>query len=425
MQIIDRTQAPNFKVPDELSFPEVETTLVNNTNVKCMRSSGPPVVRLEFVFSSGVYYEDVPGQSYFAAKMLLGGTSKLSASEISSLLEFHGIQLDVSTGLDLTTLTVYCLDKKVFEALEILKTLLFDSAFPNEEFQHQKQLKQQEVIVNLEKTSFLASREIRVNLFGNHPYGKSISVQDIENLSLDSIVGFARTKLLSSPNVFVSGSYSDSSFDAVKSFVDMFERGEAQAEVRFANGSMPETKKITKKGAVQASIRLAMPVIPMTHTDYSTLVVCNELFGGFFGSRLMKNIREEKGYTYGISSSMAHPLHASFMIIGTDVAIEYVDSTLGEIKLEMTKLQNEMVADSELNLVKNHMIGSMQSSLNTPFGLMDRYKSVYFAKLDEQFYRDYPLKIREVSSKDVLSVAQKYLQYGSFDSVVVGDFGSL
>src|SRR5690606_8798304 len=156
------------------------------------------------------------------------------------------------------------------------------------------------------------------------------------------------------------------------------------------------------------------------HPDFVKLLVVNEILGGYFGSRLMKNIREDKGYTYGISSAMVPLKNKGYFIIGTDVNKENTGNTLQEIYKEIETLQNSLVSEEELNTVRSFMVGSFLSEINTPFALADKFKGVHLYGLDYDFYDAYLHTVNNITSIEIQNLAHQYLQKDTFSEVVVG-----
>jgi zinc protease len=182
-----------------------------------------------------------------------------------------------------------------------------------------------------------------------------------------------------------------------------------------------ERENIPRSGSLQSSIRMGKRLFKLDHPDFNRFSVLNTIFGGYFGSRLMKSIREEKGYTYGIYSNVVPMKQAGYFVIGTDVIGENTEQTLEEINKEIIQLQTVPVGEDELETVKNYMLGSFLSSLNTPFALADRYKTVYLHQLPENYYHDYVRDINQVNPLELQELAQRYLLPEEFTSVVVGN----
>jgi zinc protease len=192
--------------------------------------------------------------------------------------------------------------------------------------------------------------------------------------------------------------------------------------IKYANAVLPkgESILIEKEGAMQSSIRMGKQLITRKHPDFFTMMLLNEILGGYFGSRLMKNIREEKGLTYGISSNLALFGQAGYFVIGTDVKREFTQQTIDEIHKEIKILQTELVTENELETVKNYMVGSFAGSLNTPFDITDRYKVIFSENLPLDFYQNYIPNIQQISNVMLLEAANKYLDVDSLFEIVVG-----
>ena len=150
------------------------------------------------------------------------------------------------------------------------------------------------------------------------------------------------------------------------------------------------------------------------------MIVATEILGGYFGSRLMRNIREEKGFTYGISSSIVPMRQAGYWAIGTDVKKEFAQATLDEIQKEIHRLQTELVPENELETVKNYLAGEFAGSLNTPFEIADRVRLMVLEGLDVEFYSNYIQRLRVVTAEDIQRMANQYWQWEDLQQVIVG-----
>jgi predicted Zn-dependent peptidase len=157
-----------------------------------------------------------------------------------------------------------------------------------------------------------------------------------------------------------------------------------------------------------------------SHPDYFKMMVLNEILGGYFGSRLMRNIREEKGLTYGISSNLFTLQKEGYLLIGTDVKREFTSLTIEEVYKEMNILRTEPVGEEELETVKNYMAGSFAGSLSTPFALADHFKAIYFDGLTYDFYEHYIENILNTSAQQLQDLANQYLTDNSMLVVIAG-----
>ena len=161
---------------------------------------------------------------------------------------------------------------------------------------------------------------------------------------------------------------------------------------------------------VQGSIRIAMPFINRHHPDYLPAQVLNTVFGGFFGSRLMDNIREDKGYTYGIHSYFQNHMHDVAWMISTEAGKDVCEATIAEVYKEMKLLREEPVDEEELLLVKNYLIGTALGDLDGPFHIIARWKSIILNKLDENYFDRSVDMIKKITAKEIQELANKYLK---------------
>jgi predicted Zn-dependent peptidase len=177
---------------------------------------------------------------------------------------------------------------------------------------------------------------------------------------------------------------------------------------------------IEKANGVQSAIRVGRFWVAKSHPDYHALSVLVTIFGGYFGSRLMTNIREEKGYTYGIGSFVLPLKNASYMAVSTEVGNEYLEPTLKEIAAEMRRLQTEPVSENELETVKSYLLGEFLRDFDGPFALAASFKSINDFNLDYSFYDRYLQLLRTITSEELQRLAVEYLNPDDFYTVVAG-----
>ena len=170
---------------------------------------------------------------------------------------------------------------------------------------------------------------------------------------------------------------------------------------------------------VQGSIRIARPFPNRHHPDFLKVQMLNAVFGGFFGSRLMSNIREDKGYTYGIHSYLQNHVQHSAWMVSTEAGKDVCEATIAEVYKEMKGLREELVDDDELLLVRNYMMGSILGDLDGPFQIIARWKNIILNNLTEQYFYDSINTIKTISAEELQALAQKYLQPEEFYELVV------
>jgi zinc protease len=385
-----------------------------------VRGGEQAVAKIEFVFGAGKWYEAHPGVSYFTSHQLQKGTATKNSYQISTETEHLGVHFDVSPGHDFSSIALYGLTKKLPEVFSLTREIITAPVFPEPELEQMKAIYNQTLKINLEKTSYLASLEMRRKLFGeNHPYGRDAGLLDVSEIQRSWLSEFHKTRF-NNFQIICSGNVTDDLLQALINCFEYVTLGASPAIAFNESKGIASAEFIEKNGSVQSSIKLGRRAVNRTHADYPGLLLLNHIFGGYFGSRLMKNIREEKGLTYGINSSVAALKHASYLTIGTDVNKENRELALQEIKNEMHKLCNNLIAKSELETARNHFIGSLQSEIATPFAHADKIKNLLLFSLPDNYYQQMIFQIDTLSAKDLMETANKYLDPETFISVTVG-----
>ncbi|MBD2756268.1 M16 family metallopeptidase [Spirosoma validum] len=422
---LDRTQSPDFQAIQEVRLPAVQTHYLDNgIPLHMIAVAHQPVLRLECVFNAGVWYEQVPVTSFFAMKMLAEGTRSRSSTEISEYIDRYGIFLELNSGPDRASIVFYCLTKFLPNALPLLREMLTEPTFPQKELEDLRNITLQNLRINYEKNAYLAGVLFREKLFGtNHPYGRGQRPEYVAQFTQSDVVDFYKKAILNQPfQLILAG-------QATENEVLLINRELGQLSVQsdgltpsvnttIADDNLPVLAE--KPDSIQSSIRLGRRLFNRSHPDFFKMLVTNEILGGYFGSRLMKNIREEKGFTYGISSNMPSFRRDGYFLIGTDVNKENTQQTLDEIRKEIQILQTQPVPADELETVKNYMAGEFVGSLNTPFEIADRYKVILLDGMPEDFLTTYIQNIRAVTPTDIMETATLYLANEQLREVVVG-----
>ncbi|WP_229236036.1 M16 family metallopeptidase [Dyadobacter tibetensis] len=422
---LDRTLTPDFQVITDIVLPPSESAvLANGMNMLVLNIGEQPVVRLECIFNAGTWYEAEPNAAYFAVKMLAEGTKNRKSVEISEAFERIGAFTELTAGADRVGIVVYCLTRFIPEVLDIITDLLQNADYPQNELEELKNITIQNLRVNLEKTAYLASTTLKRALFGKeHPYGKIQLESEIKELTSAHILAHYEAFIQNRAcTVVLAGQVSEETVELVAQRLGELPVLPAPVvrittpQVEYAGQQL----MVEKVDSVQSSIRMGRVLFNRTHPDYFPMLVTNEIFGGYFGSRLMKNIREEKGLTYGISSHMLNMSQAGYLMIGTDVKKEFTQQTIDEIKKEMLKLQTELVGVDELQTVKNFMAGELAGSLNTAFEIADKRKTILLEGLTEDFFEQYIHSIHATTAEQVMQMAKTYLNPAEMVEVVVG-----
>ena len=419
--MLDRTLAPPFNrsTSFELIQPQ-KKILKGGAEAYFILGGTQEVSKVEIVLTAGRWVEKNWGASYFTANLLSKGTKKKKSFEIAHLLDLYGAHLEISPGLDFVSVSLYILNKNFEPAILLFLELLNESVFPQEEFDLLKSIYLQNLKVNYEKTSFLASRLVRKNLFGEaHPYGKELDEADIHQLTREGLVQHYST-FFKEGTVLVSGRVSEKNQNLI---ADLFSSFAHNGTVRndFSRQDLKYSREVLpKEGSVQATVRLAKNSVSKTHPDYIDALFLNHILGGYFGSRLMKNIREDKGLSYGISSSLHALKNDSYLVIGADVNRENLDLTFDEITKEIKRLRTEKIDEEELNNARNHFIGGLQLEITTSFAHADKIKTIVLYNLPHNYYQNMITRIDAITADDLIQIAGQHFAEDSFIQIAVG-----
>jgi zinc protease len=419
--MLNRTEAPAFKKTTQFDLLKPESTLLKNgLAVHYLHGGQQDVIKIELLFRAGKWQEEKAGAGHFSGTLITKGTKTKSSFEIAKTFDFYGAHIEVNPGLDLISVSLYTLTKNLPSVLGLLSEIISESVFPEKELKQAKDIYLQNLKVNREKTSFQASVNFRKNLFGeNHPYGRELEEKDIELLSTNDLLNH-HTNFFKDCMIIVSGKFSGTNQELIDETFSRIERNPIKEKAHFPNADKPARLIIEKEGSIQASVRIGKRFIGRNNPDYFDVLLLNHMLGGYFGSRLMKNIREDKGLTYGIYSSIHTLMQDNYLSIGADVNKENLEMTFDEIRKELKRLRSELISPDELETARNHFIGSLQAEITTPFSHADKFKNIMIYSLPQDFYNRLIHRIDTISSKDLINTAEAYFHEESFYEIAVG-----
>lgn len=424
--MLDRTKAPEIKEIDAVSLQVAEVShLSNGVKLHIIKSETQPVIRLDFVFKAGKVYETVKGASDLSAKMLFEGTTNYTAKQIAETVAFYGASFDNNHGYDRSEYTLYCLSKYVPDLLPVVLDVLQNPIFPAEEFAILKNRNQQNLKIQRSKNNYLATHSFTKLIYGDdHPYVFGYDESELDAITLEDVKSFYNNNYsLEGLEIFACGDISDAVEELlIKDLSELKAPSNALGNAKFETTKAKENAEAFEeiKDSLQSSIRTGLMFPHITHNDFHKLTVLNEILGGYFGSRLMRNIREEKGYTYGIYSTISPKEKDSMFYIGTDVNYEVTDKTVAEIRKEIKLLQDELVDEEELKTVQSYMIGKFLNNIATIFEQADKYKRIVLFSLQPEFYSNYITTIRTITPEEIQELAVKYLSLNNFKTAIAG-----
>ncbi len=425
----DRTTMPkpaDFEML-RLSTPE-KITLDNGTSAYLIHDKNQEVTRLDLVFDAGTSFQDQKLQASAVNDLLAEGTRHYSSFQIAEILDFHGAYTDYFLTKDTAGITLFGLTKYYDRLLPLMGELIMEAVFPEEELAIYTDRKRQEYQVNIQKVSFLASQAFNKLLFGEKSaYGQIAEAKDFGKLTRNSLLDFYQRRYRDF-YVIVSGKVDKTVLQILNRIMGAFPKPTQQPEALNRDFVLPEAKHslfIEKENALQSALRTGALSIAHLHPDFPGLNLLNTVLGGYFGSRLMSSVREEKGYTYGIFSMLKNYRHASIFGIATEVNARHTSAALQEIKFQMRRLCEEKVGEDELKTVKNYVYGSYLRNFDGAFQLAERYRNSAELKIPFSFYKESLEQMMKLTPDDLLVLAGKYLNPDNMKTLVVGNVSEL
>lgn len=425
MKRVNRKQPPIIQQVDTIVLPKVQAyALDNGIPVYALTSGTQEVLKLELVFDAGRPKEVKKGVSRATMDMLKEGTSTRLNKEISAQVDYFGTYIGTQFNLDNNTIGFYCL-KKYFKALlPILADIIFDPIFPEEELNAWRDNAKQKLKVDLERSDVVAYRVLTEQIFGaNHAYGYNSSTQVFDAIKrADLVEHYKRNYTASNCKIFLTGKVDDGVVNLVNQhFGKPFGMNTKANDVLSWVPKSPQVSKINMKAELQSSVRMGMRLFNKAHEDYKDLYVMNQLFGGYFGSRLMMNIREEQGLTYNIYSSIDPFRYDGYFYIGSDTSAENVGQVVDSIFHEMEHLKSDPVSTDELDMLRNYLMGSFLAMLDGPFNAGEVVKSYLTEDLEMADFEALINKVRTINQEEIMAMANKYLNPSDFEQVIVGN----
>ncbi len=422
--MINRSVAPTFREVEQIELLKANPARLDNGLPFFVINGGDQeLVRIEFIFENVAWDPAKPLQAFATNALLQEGTSAYTAAELAEKLDYYGAFLQKDYSFDHSSLVLYTLNKHLESVLPLVRDILTDAIFPQHELDTFVRNQKQKLQVSLEKNDFIARRAFNQILFKETLYGHTAQPEDYDQLKqADLLVYYQTAYQPANCTLIVSGLVNDQMIKLLnKEFGQTWtsRSNPHKNEFSFLPGK-GELHLTERKDALQSAIRIGQVSINRTHPDFPALQVLNTILGGYFGSRLMANIREEKGYTYGIGSALVSLQNAGYFFIASEVGTEVCHAAIGEIEKEIHFLRSELVDLQELHLVKNYMMGSMLGSLENAFSHADKFKNIYFFGLGYDYYDRYVQTLRSIDPESLLNLANQYLNFDQFEKVIVG-----
>ncbi len=418
-----RSTPPPIRPIGKLQLPDCQRiTLDNGIPVVALNLGTQEIVKLEVIYRAGRTEEKKRLASRATARILRDGTTSRTGAEIAEQLDFWGASLNAPISLDFSAFNLYSLKKYAERAVPIFADVLQNPIFPEKELETFINGSIQELTVELSKPETVAYRQITELIFGaNHPYGWNSIEQTYKEVKREDLVEFYdQFYVPKNALIMVAGRVDDALISLINN--ELGQKKASGETVKYdwtASVETPCRVDFGLPGTLQSAIKIGRRLFPKNHDDHKGLFVLNTILGGYFGSRLMANIREKKGYTYNIYSTLDSMLHDGYFYIATEVNSDRTEVTITEIFREMEKLRTRLVPDSELEMVRNYLLGVVLTSLDGAMNVSDLMKSMLLEDLPFSDFDRLVEVVRGITSREIRELARQYFAPEMMWTVVV------
>lgn len=421
--MLDRTNAPAFGKLELFALQEAETHLLDNgIPVHVIEAGTQDVLQVQVIYPAGRAMGNRKLIAAATAALMEEGTELRSGAAIAEAVDFYGAQLQSETDSEETAFSLYTLSRYLDKTLPILAEVCTRPSFPVHELEIYIRNQRQSAEVNEQKVSHLANRRFKGLIYGEeHPLGRNASPQDFNTLTRDDLKAHFRDRLEGNlARIMVAGRPAPDTIAQLNRHFGALDWNLRTFDVRPDDGVSQMRAHVSRDNAVQNAIRVGRPLFNRNHPDFVGMQFLSTVLGGYFGSRLMANIREDKGYTYGIGASLTSFLHAGHLTISTEVGADVCDAALQEIFAEMERLRKEAVGLKELDTVRNYLLGLMLKGLDGPFALSSKWRTYLRFGVGAEAHDDTLRQIDGMTPERLLELADRYLRAEDMSVVTAG-----
>lgn len=418
---MNRTIAPELQPIETIQFSKpIIKPITETSELYWIKDVSDETVRFELHFNAGT----VQGELLIANltnSLLLSGTNDKTTNEIHEELALLGAYVSTQTSLESAAVSVYCLRENLEATLEILYDAIANVTFPLSELEDLLRDRKQAYQVDSQKMDVLARRVFRREFFQNDKrYGRNAVLEDYDHIDVEDLRAFHQQFYKKGLERIVCVANIEETL--IDKWIARFSSWSNQQELEFMDSIKNNAVSIyeEQEDAIQTAIRLGIPLFNKVHDDYTGVFVLHTILGAYFGSRLMSNLREDKGYTYGIGSAILETQKAGYFIIATEVKKEVQEDALKQIMYEINRLKTELISEAELQLVKNYLLGQLLKGADGSDAMMDLFINVHLYGLELSFYNDMIEAIKTINSQELLNLANSYLDTDKMTVVRVG-----
>lgn len=409
---------------EHLALPRL-VTMPNGVPLYIIEGNDKGVVRFDILFKSGYEIQSKPLLAMFTNRMLREGAGPLSAADISRKLDYYGAWIDMYSSQNCNHITLYTMSKHFAQLLVVLEQMIKNPLFPQENLETVKNNNKSFFSINSRKVDVVSQRYFENSLWGSdHPLGHIVVADDYDAITRDDMLEYYNS-VYNSRNctIFISGAPDAAMLDAIATCFGNAPWGNSAAlppVVLAPPLSQPGRRYVPIEGAMQSAVKIGFMALDASHPDANKFRFLSVLLGGYFGSRLMSNIREENGYTYHIAAELdAYGQRTAFMI-SSETANEYVDMLIDEVYHELEQLVSEPASESEVELVRNYILGELCREYEGLSARSEVFINSWLSGLDFASVNRYIDEVVTVTPAELLRVARENLRKDKMIEIIVG-----
>ena len=421
---------PSGGIPADFKVPETtDLTLDNGLKVTFVPYGATPKATIRLVTHTGnVDDGDKVWLSDISYEMLRQGTRSQTAKQVAESVASMGGQIQTSVGMDESWLGLDVLSEFSSDAVAVIADMVLNAKLDTSDLDRIKTDRTRQLNVAMSRPGSIANKAFYEHLFGNHPYGQLYPTEaSLSGIAQQDVSGFLASNLVAGrSHLYISGVFDqDKVVAAVKQSFDQWQKGQPRVKQTVIAQSGPKVDLINRDGAPQSTLRLGLPTMGASHADYLEMTMMNTMLGGAFSSRITKNIREDKGYTYSPRSAVVARVGTGAWYQAADVTAESTGASLSEIFKEIKLLANEPPSQQELDGLKSYMSGifvlrnSSRSAIINQLSFLERHG------LSKQYLQEYVQKVNSATPEQISAMVNKYLDINKMTLVVVGDAASV
>ncbi len=425
--MINRVKGPKINEVKASSFPDYDKIqLDNDMDLYVVNAGTQDIFKLELVFHGGRRYETKHGVARVCAAMIREGYSGMESQTLSEFWDFYGANIMSYSDLDTAGATITSLTRHYKELLPKFFSLVNDASFLEEELSNKKKIFADKLKRELSKNDVIGYRELTSTIYGKeHVYGYNTNPDDYGLVHREDLIAhYNKFWGAGRGYAVLSGKITEElKADIIKELNGLRAATEPYTKTPLmdqASFKSTGVHRFPTPNKMQAAIKIGGVTLHRENPDFTAFYLLVQILGGYFGSRLMKNLREEKGLCYNIYASIDRLKSSNYFYVSAEIDSDKLEESLTEIQKEIHRLKTEPISDDELTMVKNYVNGKILAGLDGPFRSSQLIKSYLSHELDFDYFCHFTDSMVQIDAKLLMEMAKKYLNWDEMTQVIVG-----